>query len=80
MALKAGRQIVQQLVTVLSTSTLPADETTSPPDNGGGGGGGGGNNNNDEPPANPTVSDADIKSAVDKVIAYLKSQQDATGK
>ena len=67
-------------VTVLSTSTLPADETTPPPDNGGGGGGGGGNNNNDEPPANPTVSDADIKTAVDKVIAYLKSQQDATGK
>ncbi|MBI5254476.1 hypothetical protein HY932_01705, partial [Candidatus Falkowbacteria bacterium] len=63
--------------TTTPTSTPLQD---NPPDNGGGGGGGGGGSNNDEPPASPTISDADIKSAVDKVIAYLKSQQDATGK
>ena len=57
------------------TSTPPQD---NPPNNSGGGGGGG--NNNDQPPTNPIISDPDIKSTVDKILAYLKSQQDTTGK
>ncbi|MBI5222730.1 MAG: terpene cyclase/mutase family protein [Candidatus Magasanikbacteria bacterium] len=52
----------------------------NPPNNSGGGGSGGGGNDNDQPPASPIISDADINTAVDKILAYLKSQQDATGK
>jgi len=61
--------------TTIPTST-PSTDNSSQSDNSAVSGG----NNNDQQPTNTTISDTDIKTTAYKILTYLKSQKDTTGK